>query len=78
MPFFIGLFFGICVVYLLAGVGTKTNRVIQSSGREIICSVHAYFQQEYEAGGSKIPLQRIIERTASAVGRSEKKLLGQF
>ena len=59
VPFLIGLFFGICIVYLLAGVGSKTNRVIQSSGREIICSVHAYFQQEYEAGGSKIPLQRI-------------------
>ena len=40
---------------------------------EIICSVHSYFQREYEAGGPLIPLQKIVERTANVVGKSENK-----
>ena len=67
----IGIVVGICLTYVLVGVGSQ-RKVIQSSGREIICSVHEYFQKEYETGGSAIPLQRILKRTAAAVGKSEK------
>ena len=71
VQFFIGIFVGICLVYVVVGVGSQ-RKVVQSSGREIICSVHSFFQQEYEAGGPLIPRQKIVERTANAVGKSEK------
>lgn len=69
--FILGL---LVLVFVILGVGTR-GKPLQSDAREIVCNVHKFFVEEYDAlkvGNPTINIVEVAKQTPAACGVSER------
>ncbi|KAL0829818.1 hypothetical protein ABMA28_003301 [Loxostege sticticalis] len=50
----------------------KREKTLNSQSRELIIKLHNYFEREYQNGGPLIPINRVQDRVADALGISRQ------